>query len=193
MPPQAPFKIPKVIVDSVNTAVLRCIAREFGINGRENKKELEIKRQRWFRDVGTPEFKAAVEQAVRDKDAGFFKRMGRVLSQPPKPLPDPLPSLAKKATVHSALILLWLPGDQPSAGFCQMSDPLIAKCLHVLLNLGKNGLEPNTVRQTWKRLGLKKVTTGLLTCKSKLPAGARDLPPWGPDELIRPTPTSGTP
>ena len=86
MPPQAPFKIPKVIVDSVNTAVLRCIAREFGINGRENKKELEIKRQRWFRDVGTPEFKAAVEQAVRDKDAGFFKRMGRVLSQPPKPL-----------------------------------------------------------------------------------------------------------
>lgn len=183
-----PSGVPAYVVKSVNTAIGRCIAKAFGLKSTDGQKELELARQRWFRDLTTPTFNAALADAVQTSDSDFFTKLGQILNEQPLPLPQPLPPLETGATFDSALIYLWLPGEKPSVGFCQVSDPLIADCLNVLFNRKlENKLSPTTVRKRWERLGLKKITGQIYTRKSKLPPLPRRLPEWGPSELIRPS------
>lgn len=179
--------IPQNVKKSVEIAIQRCLSKAFGYKGTEGIKETELIRQRYFRDLTSESFKAAIQQAAIDNDEKFFRRLGRILNSDPEPLPQPFPEEADRFTLESSLIRFWIPGERPSAGFCQMSDPLIAEAINTLLDRGRSSsLLPNTIRKNWERLGLKKVKGKLYTRKSQLPAGPADLPRWTRSDLIRP-------
>ena len=131
--------------------------------------------QRWSRDLKNPDFTRTVLQALGDADESFFQGLGKVLE---------VSDIETDYKIQYALIQYWLPGDKTTAGFCHLSDPLLAKILNILF--GRNHLNPEMVRKKWVRLGLKKVKGKHFTSKSEWPSGPNDIPPWDPGELKPP-------